>query len=300
MKSASWVTCRALRTVGDDGQVAYPPAGDRVFPRNAPISSLKFLPENIPRYFPHGEMAVTNLIEGQLAFLQHVHLYEEKHRGTHILQTRLLWKYELLRCCFGCLPREELQGLSREIDEISGMNHRFTSWSVKTSKLLSAVLRHNSSVTLGKYLEASIEDLHTQTKLRCFDWEPKKFFAFLAANSKSRFSIWISPAALTFPRFYDWDFVIGIGAIQGHTRIPEVVSEEALGERLTIERSLCLRRRLCLSRSWYCDQVREFRAARLCRLLAAWTRALPHLQWRGIVVQECCSNGLDASLPASS
>ena len=92
MKSASWVTCRALRTVGDDGQVAYPPAGDRVFPRNAPISSLKFLPENIPRYFPHGEMAVTNLIEGQLAFLQHVHLYEEKHRGTHILQTRLLWK----------------------------------------------------------------------------------------------------------------------------------------------------------------------------------------------------------------
>ena len=47
------------------------------------------------------------------------------------------------------------------------MNHPFTSWSVKTSKLLSAVLRHRSSVTLGKYLEASIEDLHTKTKLRC-------------------------------------------------------------------------------------------------------------------------------------
>ena len=181
-------------------------------------------------------MAVTNLIEGQLAFLQHVHLYEEKHRGTHILQTRLLWKYEFLRCCFGCLPREELESLSREIAEIGGMNHRFTSWSVKTSKLLSAVLRHNSSVTLGKYLEASIEDLHTKTKLKCFDWEPKKFFAFLAANSKNRFSIWISPAALTFSRFFDWNFVIGIGAIQGHTRIPEEVSEEALGERLTIER----------------------------------------------------------------
>ena len=117
-KSACWVTCRVLRTVGDDGQVAYPPAGDRVFPRNAPISSLKLKPENIPRhpgqqdvaaYFPHGEMAVTNRIEGQLAFLQHVHLYEEKHRGTHILQTRLLWTYEFLRCCFGCLPREELE-----------------------------------------------------------------------------------------------------------------------------------------------------------------------------------------------
>eukprot|EP00439_Symbiodinium_sp_Y106_P001218 s8213_g1.t1 len=207
MKSASWVACRALRTVGDDGQVTHTLRREI---ESAPISSLKLKPENIPRhpgqqdvaaYFPHGEMAVTNLIEGQLAFLQHVHLYEEKHRGTHILQTRLLWKYEFLRCCFGCLPREELESLSREIDEIGGMNHRFTSWSVKTSKLLSAVLRHNSSVTLGKYLEASIEDLHTKTKLKCFDWEPKKFFAFLAANSKNRFSIWISPAALTFSHF---------------------------------------------------------------------------------------------------
>ena len=42
--------------------------------------------------------------------------------------------------------------------------------------------------------------------------------------------------ALTFSRFFDWDFAIGIGAIQGHTRIPEGVSEEALGEKLTIER----------------------------------------------------------------
>ena len=87
-KTASWVTCRVLRTVGDDGQVAYPPA---VFPRNAPIASLKLKPENVPRhpgqqdvsaYFPHGEKAVTGLLEGQLAFLQHVHLYEEKNKGT--------------------------------------------------------------------------------------------------------------------------------------------------------------------------------------------------------------------------
>ena len=40
-KTASWVTCRVLRTVGDDGQVAYPPA---VFPRNAPIASLRVPP----------------------------------------------------------------------------------------------------------------------------------------------------------------------------------------------------------------------------------------------------------------
>ena len=61
-ESASWVTCRVLRTVEDDGQVAYPTAGDRAFPRNAPIASLKLKPENVPRhpgqqdvsaYFPH-------------------------------------------------------------------------------------------------------------------------------------------------------------------------------------------------------------------------------------------------------
>ena len=85
-------------------------------------------------------------------------------------------------------------------------------------------------------MEASIEDLQSHTRLRCFDWEPRKFFAFLAANSKGRFSIWVAPVALTFSGLFDWDFVIGIGAIQGHTRIPEGVSEEALGEKLTIER----------------------------------------------------------------
>ena len=115
------------------------------------------------------------------------------------------------------------------------MNHNFTSWSVKSSKQLSAALRHDYKVKLGRYMDASI-DLHTHTRLRCFDWEPRKFFAFLAANSKGRFSIWIAPVALTFSRFFDWDFSIGIGAIQGHTRIPEGVSEEALGEKLTIER----------------------------------------------------------------
>ena len=97
-------------------------------------------------------MAVTDLLEGQLAFLQHVHLYEEKHRGTHILQPRLLWKYEFLRCFLGCLPREDLQDLSREIDEIGRTNHSFTSWSVKSSKLLSAVLRHSSNVAIWKLL----------------------------------------------------------------------------------------------------------------------------------------------------
>ena len=93
--------------------------------------------------------------------------------------------------------------MSREIDEISGMNHNFTSWSVRSSKALPAALRHDDNVKLGRFMEASIEDLRSHTRLRCFDWEPRKFFAFLAANSKGRFSVWVAPVALTFPRLFD-------------------------------------------------------------------------------------------------
>ena len=96
------------------------------YPRDGPVASMKLKPEGVPRhlgqqdvtaYFPHRETAVTEILEGQLAFLQHVHLYEENHRGTHILQPRLLWKYEF-RCCFmGCLSSSELEGLTQEIFE---------------------------------------------------------------------------------------------------------------------------------------------------------------------------------------
>ena len=46
----------------------------------------------------------------------------------------------------------------------------------------------------------------------------------------------MAPKPLTFNRFFDWNFDTSIEAIQGHIRIPGNVSEEALGERLTIER----------------------------------------------------------------
>ena len=66
LKSASWITRRALRTVGDGGEVVYAKQRSRVFPENAPVASLKIKPENVPRhpghqdvtaYFPHGEKA---------------------------------------------------------------------------------------------------------------------------------------------------------------------------------------------------------------------------------------------------
>eukprot|EP00439_Symbiodinium_sp_Y106_P057202 s1091_g8.t1 len=107
MKSASWVTRHALRTVGDGGVVIYPQAGNRMFPREAPVASMKLKPEGVPRhlgqqdvsaYFPLGETAVTEILEGQLAFLQHVHLYEENH----------------------------LEGLTQEIDDISRLRHNYS------------------------------------------------------------------------------------------------------------------------------------------------------------------------------
>ena len=84
-------------------------------------------------------------------------------------------------------------------------------------------------------MEFSLEGFQ-RTSVKPFDWHPRKFFSFLMANSKGRFNIWVAPVALTFDRFFDWDFHISISATQGHTRVPEQVSEISRGERLSIER----------------------------------------------------------------
>ena len=81
-----------------------------------------------------------------------------------------------------------------------------------------------------------MEQLDKFTSLKPFNWEPRKFFSFLMANSKGRFQTWIAPVACSFKRFLDWDFVVGISAIQGHSRMPEQVSEVAQGEKLTLAR----------------------------------------------------------------
>ena len=84
-------------------------------------------------------------------------------------------------------------------------------------------------------MEFSLEGFQ-RTGVKPYDWHPRKFFSFLMANSKGRFNIWVAPVALTFGRFFDWDFHISTSATQGHTRVPEQVSEISLGERLSIER----------------------------------------------------------------
>eukprot|EP00439_Symbiodinium_sp_Y106_P039031 s2383_g4.t1 len=100
---------------------------------------------------------------------------------------------------------------------------------------MSRILRHDDRTVLTKHMEFSLEGFQ-RTSVKPYDWHPRKFFSFLMANSRGRFNIWVAPVALTFGRFLDWDFHIGISATQGHTRVPEQVSEISLGERLSIER----------------------------------------------------------------
>ncbi|CAE7255859.1 unnamed protein product [Symbiodinium sp. CCMP2456] len=137
--SRSWADRRALRTVGGDGVSTYALDGDRRMPFTVSASFIKLKPVNIPRfgyqddpkaYFPHGEMAVVKLLEGQLAFLSHVRDYEIQS-GARLLQTDL--------------TRQELADISH-----------------------------------GRLVLESLQS----TSLRPFEWQPRKFFAFLMANSK--------------------------------------------------------------------------------------------------------------------
>ena len=176
----------------------------RKYPKAIWPQMIKLRPESVPlypghervsAYFPFGEIAVTDLIEGQLAFLHHVRSYDP---GTRLLQRNLCWKIEFLNCCLGSLPKEQLDEISAGINEVVQLGGQPNSWAVRNSKALSRALRHTASLKLGKYLEASIEQLDSATSLRPFNWEPRKFFAFLVANSKGRFQTWIAPVACSF------------------------------------------------------------------------------------------------------
>ena len=122
-------------------------------------------PETVAAYFPFGETAVTDLIEGQLAFLHHVRTYEDAHPGTRLLQRNLCWKIEFLNCCLGSLPEEQLDGIAAGIEEVVKLGGQPHGWAVRNSKTLSQALRHNAKLNLGKFLEASMEQLDGATSL---------------------------------------------------------------------------------------------------------------------------------------
>ena len=246
VKSISWAIRRGLRNYGGDGKVGYFGSQARKYPKAILPQMIKLRPESVPlypgheevsAYFPFGETAVTDLLEGQLAFLHHVRSYEEAHPGTRFMQRNLCWKVEFLNCCLGSLPKEQLDEISSEINEVVRLGGYPNSWAVRNSKTMSKALRHTPAIKLGNYLEASMEQLEKYTSLKPFSWEPRKFFSFLMANSKGRFQTWVAPVACSFKRFLDWDFVVGISAIQGHSRVPEQVSEAAQGEKLTLARA---------------------------------------------------------------
>ena len=127
-------------------------------------------------YFPFGETAVNDLIEGQLAFLHHVRTYEAAHPGTRFLQKNLCWKIEFLNCCLGSLPKEQLDEISSEISEVVRLGGTPNSWAVRSSKTMSRALRHELGQKLGKYLEASME-------------QPKARPCGLSTGSRESFSL---------------------------------------------------------------------------------------------------------------
>ena len=148
------------------------------------MSCLKITPENIPRhpghqdvaaYFPHGEKAVTEVLEGQLAFLSHVRRYEEQYPGCHLLQQNLVWKYDFLRCFLGCLDEAELSTVAAEIRDVSHLSFNHGSWAVKTSKNMSRILRHDDRTVLGKYMEFSLEGFQ-RTSVKPFELAPSEVF----------------------------------------------------------------------------------------------------------------------------
>ena len=128
VKSISWFNRSGLRYSVPDGSVAYHGGQTRQYPKAIWPQMIKLRPESAPlypgheevsAYFPFGETAVTDLIEGQLAFLHHVRTYEEAHPGTRFLQRNLCWKIEFLNCCIGSLPKEQLDEISSGINDRS-------------------------------------------------------------------------------------------------------------------------------------------------------------------------------------
>ena len=121
LNSTSWVIRSGLRHCGGDNTVSYFGSQTRKYPKAIWPAMIKLKPESVPvypghetvsAYFPFGEMAVTTLIEGQLAFLHHVRTYEEAHPGTRLLQRNLCWKIEFLNCYLASLPKEQLEQIA--------------------------------------------------------------------------------------------------------------------------------------------------------------------------------------------
>ena len=198
LNSASWAQCRVLRVVGDDGTVAYPAQGDRVWPDNALSKCVPLFPrqQDQASYFAFAEKEVLEVLEGQLALLSHVCAYEDSQH-ERFLSDIVVWNYQFLCCCAGALSKELLAQIRDEIKSTSELAWDHGSWFVRSSKAMSGILRHSSSSELGRCMGLSFEGLQDR-KMKPFDWAPAKFFAFIVANTKGRLQVWLGPASLSF------------------------------------------------------------------------------------------------------
>ncbi|CAE7518267.1 unnamed protein product [Symbiodinium necroappetens] len=136
------------------------------------------------------------------------------HRSLGLIFSSHDWSGNMKCGCLGSLSSADVNELEQDIRDISDMRGHQSSWAVKSSENLSGTLCHNERFKLGTYMELSLEELQ-QSKVRPFDWNPRKIVAFVMANSKGRFQVWLHPAALVFDRFISWGFDSGI------SRLPE-------------------------------------------------------------------------------
>ena len=222
-----------------DGRVGYFGSQARKYPKAILPQMIKLRPDSVPLYPGHEEKSAYFHLGRQLLpisskdslrFCIMSDPMRRSHPGTRFMQRNLCWKFEFLNAALEVFQRSSWMRSLQRSTQSSNLGDRRIAGLFVAARLCRRLFGTPRSSSLGHYLEASMEQLEKHTSLKPFSWEPRKFFSFLMANSKGRFQTWIAPAACSYKRFLDWDFVVGISAIQGHSRVPEQVSEAAQGE----------------------------------------------------------------------
>ena len=224
---------RKLRTCG--GTSVYVAEGNRKFPWNADPIMLRVHPDITKGRVSSvlTEETLLYLLEGQMAFMEEVMKYEKEANRSYF-SSMAKWKCGIVKYFLGCCTGEELNEWTRQIASLKQLQYDHQSWVVRYSKTLSAVTRHGDSRKMGKLLEIPIGEL-VCTKANPYRMEPHTFLSLILSSSKGRFCLYFAPSRCAYDSLRDFDFEICIAAIQGHSRVPDHVSAEAMGHQLTIE-----------------------------------------------------------------
>ena len=224
---------RKLRTCG--GTSVYVDEGNRKFPWNADPIMLRVHPDITKGRVSSvlTEETLLYLLEGQMAFMEEVMKYEREANRSYF-SSMAKWKCGIIKYFLGCCTGEELNEWTRQIASLKQLQYDHQSWVVRYSKTLSAVARHGDSRKMGKLLEIPIGEL-VCAKANPYRMEPRTFLSLILSSSKGRFCLYFAPSKCAYDSLRDFDFEVCIAAIQGHSRVPDHVSAEAMGHQLTIE-----------------------------------------------------------------